>query len=223
MPATSTIAAPTLGVEIGGIITSRRIASVYQPIVHLDTGAVVGYESLARGPQGARLERPDLLFEAGRSCGRVAELDWLCRAAAVRGALEAGLAAPFTLFVNVESDALHAPMPHELKPMWLRAKARLRVMLEITERALTGRPRELLWSVEWARELGWGVALDDVGADPRSLALLPFLRPDVIKLDLNLMQDDGPDGDRRFDYSLTHDREIVTKIALSLMARVIAL
>src|SRR3954468_17150528 len=34
------------------------------------------------------------------------------------------------------------------------------------------------------RRLGLGVALDDVGADRRSLALMPFVAPDVIKLDL---------------------------------------
>ena len=37
---------------------------------------------------------------------------------------------------------------------------------------------------------GVGVALDDVGADDRSLALMPFLRPDVVKLDLRLIQDE---------------------------------
>jgi hypothetical protein len=39
------------------------------------------------------------------------------------------------------------------------------------------------------RELGWGVALDDVGACPDSLALMPFIRPDVVKLDLRLIQE----------------------------------
>jgi len=61
--------------------------------------------------------------------------------------------------------------------------------MEITERALTARPAELLSMVARLRERGWGVALDDVGADPNSLALLPLLRPDVIKLDLSLVQD----------------------------------
>ena len=39
-----------------------------------------------------------------------------------------------------------------------------------------------------ARAAGWGVALDDVGAGPGSLALMPFLRSDVVKLDLHLVQ-----------------------------------
>jgi EAL domain-containing protein (putative c-di-GMP-specific phosphodiesterase class I) len=32
------------------------------------------------------------------------------------------------------------------------------------------------------------VALDDVGAAPASLAVLPFVRPDLIKLDMRLLQ-----------------------------------
>jgi hypothetical protein len=42
--------------------------------------------------------------------------------------------------------------------------------------------------VDWARQQGWGIALDDVGAEPASLALLPFLAPDVVKLDMTLVR-----------------------------------
>ena len=61
-------------------------------------------------------------------------------------------------------------------------------MLELTERALISQPAQLLQTVARVRALGWGVALDDVGADPASLALLPLVQPDVIKLDLALVQ-----------------------------------
>ncbi|MDQ3609669.1 MAG: EAL domain-containing protein [Actinomycetota bacterium] len=50
------------------------------------------------------------------------------------------------------------------------------------------RPADLLHALEAFRELGWSIALDDVGADSRSLALLALLRPDVVKLDLRLVQ-----------------------------------
>jgi hypothetical protein len=46
----------------------------------------------------------------------------------------------------------------------------------------------VLSAVPRLRELGYAIALDDVGADPRSIALMPFLRPEVIKLDLRLVQ-----------------------------------
>jgi hypothetical protein len=61
--------------------------------------------------------------------------------------------------------------------------------MEVTERAVAANPAALLGAVARAREAGWGVALDDVGAEPDSLALMPFVRPDVIKLDLRLIQD----------------------------------
>lgn len=162
--------------------------SVYQPIVELETGALAGYEALARGPAGSPLERPDALFGAAGAAGCTVELDWACRAAALEGALSRGLAAPASLFVNVEPGTLGTSLPPGLAELWSDASTGLRIFLEVTERALTDRPAELLGAVARARALGWGIALDDVGADPRSLALMPFLRPDVIKLDLRLVQ-----------------------------------
>ena len=73
--------------------------------------------------------------------------------------------------------------------MWERAQRELDLVLEITERAVTARPAELVRVVGDARSAGHGIALDDVGADVRSLALLPLVEPDIIKLDLRLVQD----------------------------------
>jgi hypothetical protein len=42
--------------------------------------------------------------------------------------------------------------------------------------------------VDRVRALGWGIALDDVGVEPASLALLPLVRPDVVKLDASVVQ-----------------------------------
>ena len=69
-----------------------------------------------------------------------------------------------------------------------RARRGLNAIFEVTERALANNPAELLRVVEDIRAQGWGIALDDVGADWRSLALMPFIRPDVVKLDMHLVQ-----------------------------------
>lgn len=164
------------------------IRSVFQPIIDLDSGRAVAYEALARGPEGP-LQRPDLLFAAARRAGRLAELDELCRAAAFRGAVEEGLLAPLTVFVNVEPEVLDSAPLDDLLEIAESAPGDLQVVLEITERALAARPAELLRTVERVRELGWGVAVDDVGADPLSLTFLPLLSPDVVKLDLRLVQE----------------------------------
>ena len=164
------------------------VHSVFQPIVELDTGRVVAYEALARGPEGP-LQRPDGLFAAAREAGRLAELDEICRAAAFRGAVTQGLLSPLTVFVNVEPEVLDRAPLDDLLAIAADAPGELRLVLEITERALAARPAELLRTVERVRDLGWGVAVDDVGADSMSLAFLPLLAPDVIKLDLRLVQE----------------------------------
>jgi hypothetical protein len=76
----------------------------------------------------------------------------------------------------------------ELEERALHAPPDLQVIVEVTERALTREPAGLLRQVTRLREHGFGIAVDDVGADSRSLALMPFIRPDVIKLDLRLVQ-----------------------------------
>ncbi len=163
------------------------VHSVFQPIVDLDSDRVVAYEALARGPEGP-LTRPDAMFAAARAAGRLAELDSACRAAAFRGAVEHGLLAPTTVFVNVEPEVLDSAPLADLLAIAAGAPAELRIVLEVTERALAARPAELLRTVERVRRLGWGIALDDVGADPMSLSFMPLLRPDVVKLDLRLVQ-----------------------------------
>ena len=179
--------------ELRDVLAGDGVRSLYQPLVELATGDVVGYEALVRGPAGSELERPDQLFDAARAAGRLSELDWACRASAVRGALAAGLPAPMRLFVNVEPEAIGAPCPPRFREVW-EAAGRLDIVVEVTERALTDRPAELLTSIESCRKRGWSIALDDVGADSRSLALLSLLRPDVVKLDLRLIQQ-RPDQD----------------------------
>lgn len=169
------------------LLTGDGLRAVFQPLIELAWGEVVGYEALVRGPAGTALERPDALFARARAESRLGELDWACRAAAVRGALEAGLRAPLRLFVNMEPEALGVPRPDHLRGLWART-SQLDMVVEVTERALTARPADLLHALETFRRLAWPIALDDVGADRRSLALLTLLRPEVVKLDLRLIQ-----------------------------------
>jgi EAL domain-containing protein (putative c-di-GMP-specific phosphodiesterase class I) len=173
--------------ELGDIIALRRIEPLYQPIVDLDSGETVAFEALARGPRGSALEMPGALFGEAAQAGLVGALDVACRSAAVEGALAAGLGPPKALFINVEPSTLGGEDPlldHEAE---LRS-GQIRAVVEFTERALSARPAEVLAAVDWLRERGCGIALDDVGVDERSLALLPMLAPDVIKLDMGLVQ-----------------------------------
>ena len=163
------------------------IRAVYQPIVELDSGGVVAYEALARGPARSPLESPGSLFGTAARLGRLAELDRACCAAALRGAAQAGLQSPTALFVNVEPEVIDVDLDRLGSASLLDLRGRLGLFFEVTERALTSRPAQLLETVERMRTAGFGIVLDDVGADQRSLALLPLLRPDVVKLDMSLI------------------------------------
>ncbi len=171
------------------MVCDHGVSSAYQPLVDLDSGETIAFEALARGPRGSAFERPDRLFAAAALAGLEQELEFECQRAALQGALETGLADGQALFMNLEPRLLSVERPDWLRELGRRAAGAFPVFVEFTERSLTDRPAELLSAAEWLRAQGVGIALDDVGADPRSLALMPVLAPDVIKLDLRLVQE----------------------------------
>lgn len=161
------------------------VRSVHQPLVDLATGTVVGSEALLRGPAGTAWESPLALLDAARASGRLAELD-----VAAIGATARSLAAEpdgGTVFVNVEPASL-TTAPDDVVRALGALLSRFRVVVEITERALAVDPAGMLAGAERLREAGCAVALDDVGAEPESLAFIPLLRPEVVKLDLGLLR-----------------------------------
>ncbi|MFI1990648.1 EAL domain-containing protein [Actinoplanes sp. NPDC020271] len=183
--------------DIREVLDRRLVTPLFQPLVDLTFGRVLGFEALSRGPAGTPLETPSALFAAARAAGRQDELDWVCRAAAYRAALAAGFGPELNLFVNMEPTAWRAACPPDLLPVVRQARHRLRVITEMTERVIAHDPAALLAATASCRESGWGVALDDVGADPMSLALMPFVHPDVVKLDMQLLRSpDDPETAR---------------------------
>jgi EAL domain-containing protein (putative c-di-GMP-specific phosphodiesterase class I) len=174
--------------SVAELVHEQQVVSVYQPLVDLYSDETVGYEALARGPAGTSLERPVDLFAAAHAEGLDDEIECECQRAALEGALEVGLSPGQSLFVNFEPRMLARDLPKQTAALLNAALERFSVFVEFTERSLTDRPAELLAAAQRLREMGAGIALDDVGADPRSLALMPFLAPEVIKLDLSLLQ-----------------------------------
>nr|MDQ3879339.1 EAL domain-containing protein [Actinomycetota bacterium] len=134
--------------SIRDLIAAGGITSVYQPIVNLQSGNTIAYEALARGPAGTPFERPDVMFAEARKQGVLAELDWECRACALRDALAMNMSNPAALFINIEADALEQPVPPQHGELLARGTQRLRLVAEITERSIATRPRGLLQAVE---------------------------------------------------------------------------
>jgi EAL domain-containing protein (putative c-di-GMP-specific phosphodiesterase class I) len=166
----------------------RVIHSVFQPIVSLDDELPVGYEALARGPQGSPFTSPAALFGEAERRGRVAELDWICLISAYATALKV----PnfnVALFVNAEPDTVGTPCPAAFLPTYEEAARSLDLVIEITERLVT-KPATLVKALAGIRQRQVRFALDDVGVDPSSMNMLALLRPDVIKLDRSITQAD---------------------------------
>lgn len=190
MSAINTTPLPEIGT--GGEFTATLatgIHSVFQPIVRLADRRVIAHEALARGPQGSPFETPHALFSTARRLDLETALDWECWRAALRGALQGEMSPKRALFVNVEPSSATSWVPEIGDPLLEDALASFPLVVELTERALANHATDLIPLAEDLRRRGARIALDDVGTDPRSLALMPFLRPDVIKLDLKLMQD----------------------------------
>jgi EAL domain-containing protein (putative c-di-GMP-specific phosphodiesterase class I) len=173
--------------QFARILDRRDLRVFFQPVVHLASGDVVGYEALVRGPDESPLASPDALMAAAERAGRGVELDWAARSLACRTALEAGLSNDVLLFLNIEPIALESDCPPDLWPDIERAFRIFRVVLEVTERSLDRDPGTLLDGVERQRPFVAGIALDDVGLNPASLAMLSLVVPAVIKLDRSVL------------------------------------
>jgi EAL domain-containing protein (putative c-di-GMP-specific phosphodiesterase class I) len=170
------------------VLKERAIFPVYQPIIDLATREVVGVEALARGPAGSTVESPGALFDAAARAGLLPQVDQLCFTRAVEIALELGDAAPPLLFINAEPAVVDRPVSPELLAA-VTAERRFRIVMEYTERELGTHPAALLRLASLANRHGNAIALDDVGTHPMSLAFLPLLDPDVVKLDAHLVRD----------------------------------
>jgi EAL domain-containing protein (putative c-di-GMP-specific phosphodiesterase class I) len=164
-----------------GPVEDLDLRPVFQPIVDLRDSAVVGYEALMRsGPEDGELHGAEELLAAARREDSMLALDLASRDAALRMAEERGLDTPFSLFLNADPATLDEGSPE-------RPATRFTLLVEVTEQALIARPEAMLRALTRLRSAGWGIVLDDVGGDSRSLALMSILYPDVIKLDLRLL------------------------------------
>ena len=173
----------------------------FQPIVNVRSRTIVGYEALVRGPAGSIVESPNTLIAEAYRQNRVVEFDWKARATASRAALASGLSAEELLLLNIEPLALASSCPVDLWSTIEEAFERFRVVLEVTERSLDHDPKTLLEGIDRQRPTVSGLALDDVGADVRTLSLLPTVEPDIIKLDLQVTQGSpGPQAMRVLDF-----------------------
>jgi EAL domain-containing protein (putative c-di-GMP-specific phosphodiesterase class I)/CheY-like chemotaxis protein len=161
----------------------------FQPLVDARSNAVVAYEALLRTAEPGLVRPPDFLA-AARQLGRLLDVGRAVRAdaaAAVRRLPE-----HVDLFVNVDAAELEDPELYD--PCAPLSTVARRVVLEITERASLESVRDVALRTRTLREMGYRIALDDLGAGFAALSAFVTLRPDVVKIDMSLVR--GIDEDR---------------------------
>ncbi|HEX7471511.1 MAG TPA: EAL domain-containing protein [Candidatus Limnocylindrales bacterium] len=178
-----------LASAVAEVIEHRSVRAVFQPIVQLATGRVIGYEGLVR-PTAHPFMDAGSMFAAAEGGGRTAELDYVCLETVAAAA--ASIPADRYVAINLSPRTLEAP---EFNALALcRRLARLglpsqRIVLELTEREEIEDLARLRRGLEACRALGVRVAADDVGAGNAGLRLLSLVPFDVVKIDLSLVQD----------------------------------
>jgi len=162
---------------------------LYQPIVQPRLGRVVGYEALVRTLHPS-LFHPRELLAAAAGLGAIQELGRKVRLAVARTMDELG--GKSLIFVNLHgNELLDGELYTRANALWEQAT---RVVFELTEHVrvegMEGRLRTL-------RNLGFRVAIDDLGAGYAALNLLVALDPDFAKIDMSLVRDVDRDPSKR--------------------------
>jgi EAL domain-containing protein (putative c-di-GMP-specific phosphodiesterase class I) len=154
-----------------------------QPIVSWSSRQIFAYETLLRTDEPT-LRSPVDFFDAAERLGRAPELGRVVRAQLARIMREAPPPAP--LFVNLHpSDLEDSEIYSDDGALTPFAR---QVVLEITERAALDRIHELGTRVARLRELGYRIAIDDLGAGYAGLTSFAQLEPEVVKVDMSLVR-----------------------------------
>jgi EAL domain-containing protein (putative c-di-GMP-specific phosphodiesterase class I) len=157
----------------------------FQPIVHAGTRARFGYEALLRSADKA-LPHPGAILDAAERLERTATLGRNVRAQAAKviasAPLERGL-----MFINLHLlDLFDKQLLSPFAPL---SKVASRVVLEITERTSLEGQIDLRYRVAELRELGFHIAIDDLGGGHARMGTFTPLDTDFVKLDMSLVRD----------------------------------
>jgi EAL domain-containing protein (putative c-di-GMP-specific phosphodiesterase class I) len=157
--------------------------TAYQPIVRADDRSLFGYEALLRSGEPS-LPHPGAIIEAAERLEKLDQLGRTIRASAappVERNPEVGL-----LFVNLHPrDLLDPTLTSPDSPL---SKIAQRVVLEITERASLDEIKDTQSRIARLREMGFRIAIDDLGAGYAGLTSFALLEPEIVKLDMSLVR-----------------------------------
>jgi EAL domain-containing protein (putative c-di-GMP-specific phosphodiesterase class I) len=156
----------------------------FQPILRAADHTIFGYEALLRSEEST-LPHPSAVLDAAERLGQLGRLGRIVRERAAWPMTDK--ADSSLLFVNLHPlDLLD---PDVGAPDSALARVAHRVVLEITERASLESMDNVRSRLAQLRELGFRIAVDDLGAGYAGLSSFALLEPDIVKLDMTLIRD----------------------------------
>jgi diguanylate cyclase (GGDEF)-like protein len=188
-------ASDSASAAVAEVIARGQLRAVYQPIVSLASGVVLGVEGLIRPVPPAPFADPGALFEAAEAGGKLTALDLACVETIVAGAHD--LPADQFLSLNLSPPTVEAPEFTSAALLAILARhgfPRHRLVVELTERQAIHDVARVRSRLEALREAGVRIAADDIGAGNSGLRLLAEISFDVLKVDLGLVQRSASDG-----------------------------
>ena len=180
------------------IIHNKQIKAVFQPIVSLKDGSILGHEALSRITCESEIQNPEMLFTIAEEYNRLWDLELLCRTTALEAAYKF-MIPPYSkkLFINVNPNIMHYETfkkgftrsflkQYEILPQ--------NVIFEITERNVIEDMNGFKSTINHYKGQDYQIAIDDAGAGYSGLNLISEVNPNYIKLDMKLIRD--VDSDR---------------------------
>jgi EAL domain-containing protein (putative c-di-GMP-specific phosphodiesterase class I) len=177
--------------DLQAAIERGQLRLVYQPIVALSSGELVGVEALARwNHPSLGAVPPDQFIRDAEQAGCVSTITrWVLQQASAdvaqwRAATFLPESAEFRVAINVSAGDVLDPAFHELVADVLHAGLpNSWLCLELTETAVVSDVRAVINELMALRMLGIRLAIDDFGTGESSLAYLQQFPIDILKID----------------------------------------
>lgn len=172
----------SLGARIEAVLKGRMLMTAFQPIHDFAIGGVVGAEALTRFVSTGSDTAEDW-FAGARDMRLGSDLEF----AALESALTAAKELPDHLYVAVKLSPSTCLDPLLAGLLERSGIAPERIVLELTEALTNEQPAALVAALAPLRRCGVRLAVDHAGSYFASMRHIRDLRPDIIKLDRNLI------------------------------------
>ncbi len=157
---------------------------VYQPIVELSSGDLIGAEALVRWNNEGSQEAPDNFIPEAERAGLVVSIDRSVLAKVARAFDVLPLDDRMFISVNLSAQNFQEDdlADHFARTMMSAGADPHRLVVEVTETALIRDPERTIRQLSDLKELGVRIALDDFGTGFSSLSYLHRLPVDILKI-----------------------------------------